>query len=492
MAIHNFKHKMSFSSTVRALVSEEHDKYLSKASLESLREFLPKGVDISKKEDFLPFATDAFVANRINRNLDGVLTKEAILVADLFPFSFVDIEHSRDKIVGVISNAYFSEFGTGKPLSREEVLNYKKPFNVVLAGVIWKMLSPKLCELIEESNDPASPSYQKISASWELGFRSYIIGELPKTTKNLEDAKLVTDENQLEQLEGKLKCYGGTGETEDGNLLIRIPVQDVIPLGLGLTESPAADVQGVAVPEEAAKPKVKASETEATQPNTKNIISQPVEINVKKDSRTMKLTNIKELTDESLKTITASEITDFIANELKQANEQFVKEKNSVQEALDKAQKEYVTLVAENTVNKTKLEELQKKISEIEAQTKAKELQEKFNIRMSALTEKYELDDEMNKIIAGEIKEMSDDIFEKYEKNLAVLLKGKEKKPQQANASAQPATPPTPTQVVEDAIKGGQPQTPTVPTTPTTPTPSKEDVYRAAFGEEGWIIEFNK
>jgi len=483
--------KITFASVIRPVVSSQRDKYLSVASLEQLRAFLPN-IDLKNNDDLLPIAFNACVVNRANRNDDAILTATALQIVDNFVIKPIDIEHDRRKVAGVITTAGFSEFGTDKPLTKDEVKDYKKPFNITLGGVVWRVISPDLADAIEESNDPSSPNYLKICASWELGFYEFNIAQLPPEAKNLEDGELVTDEEAVAKLEPMLRAYGGTGKDSDGKRLCRVPKDEVKALGIGLTNSPAADVQGLAIPEELTKPKVEASEAEAAKPNTENTISQPNEINVKKDSRTMKITNVKDITDESLKTVTASEITDYITEQLKQANDKYEQEKKTVQEALDAAKKEKETLLTENTANKTKLEELEKKIADMETKAKAKEAQEKFDLRMSVLSEKYTLDEDMSKIIAGEIREMNDEVFEKYEKNLAVLLKGKEKKTQQTNASIPNETPPTPTQAVENALQNGQPQTPNVPTTPTTPTPSKEDVYRAAFGEEGWIIEVKR
>ena len=483
--------KLTFASVIKPVVSSQRDKYLSVASLEQLRAFLPN-IDLKSNDDLLPIAFNACVVNRANRNDDAILTATALQIVDNFIIKPIDLEHDRRKVAGVITTASFSEFGTDKPLTKDEVKDFKKPFNITLGGVIWRVISPNLAEAIEESNDPGSPNYLKICASWELGFYEFYIALLPPEAKNLEDGELITDEEAVAKLEPMLRAYGGTGRDPDGKRLCRVPKDEVKPFGIGLTNSPAADVQGLAIPEELSQPKVQASEVEATKPNPENTISQPNEINVRKDSQIMKITSVKDITDESLKTVTASEITDIITNELKQANEQFLKEKQSLQEFLDKEKKEKETLLAENTANKTKIEELEKKLTELESKAKSKEAQEKFNLRMSVLTEKYDLDEEMSKTIASEIKDMADDVFEAYEKKLCVFLKGKEKKAQQTVAVTTPPPEPSSAQVIDNAIDKGQPQTPSIPTTPTEPSPSKEDIYKAAFGEDGWIIEVRK
>ena len=70
----------------------------------------------------------------------------------------------------------------------------KEPFNITLGGVIWKVASSELADLIEDSADPTSENYLKISASWELGFTDYNLVILPEDEKNIdmERVKAVT------------------------------------------------------------------------------------------------------------------------------------------------------------------------------------------------------------------------------------------------------------------------------------------------------------
>jgi len=537
------KYKILFSSTVKPIVSAEKDKYLSIASLNELRSFLPD-LDIEGNVDVLPISFNACVVNRRNKNFHGVDTTIALQIVKKFPTKYVNIEHSRDKVVGTIISASFSEFGTDKPLTEEDIKDTKKPFNITLSGIIWRVVSEELADKIEESNDPASPYYAKISASWELGFYDYVIAKLPKNKKNLEDAiEIIKDEEKIQELETSMKA----GALEDVELCT-LPVGDVLAYGIGLTETPAADVQGIAVPEENVPKVVKAEVTcqdlvdditraggtvvnpiftttntttgaiqliyhqvgEDMAENTKKlskiidnkvteVISREIlhlqntsshinNLNVKKDSLTMKIKDVKDITDEALKTITASEITDFISEQLKQANEQYVTEKNAAQEAANKAKADYEGLLAESNTLKTKLAEIEKSLNDFKEQAKARELQENFNTHMGLISDKYELDDETRKLVASQIQGLSNEDFVPYEKNLSVLLKGKEKKAQTVVASTD--TKPNPDTIVSDAIDKGAKDKVVVPATPSN-QPTLEDKWKASFGPEGWIIGGN-
>ncbi len=107
--------------------------------------------------------------------------------------------------------AGFSEFGTDKPLTEDEVKDLKKPFNITLGGVIWREVNSELADFIEESNDPTSKNYLDISASWELGFTDYELAVLPKDSKNLEDGKIISDAKEIESYSKNLRALGGTG-----------------------------------------------------------------------------------------------------------------------------------------------------------------------------------------------------------------------------------------------------------------------------------------
>ena len=53
-------------------------------------------------------------------------------------------------------------------------------------------------------------------------------------------------ECSLNELKDHLRANGGDGTTEDGKSVYRQVIANVVPLGIGLTESPAADVKGIA------------------------------------------------------------------------------------------------------------------------------------------------------------------------------------------------------------------------------------------------------
>ena len=238
------KYTTTFSSVIKPVVSEEKDKYLALASMVELEKFLPQ-VDVEKNVDLLPVAFNAFVANRVNKNGDVVDTDTAIAMHDNFVNKPINIEHNRKSVVGTILTAGFSRFGSDEPVTKEELKDTKEPFNVTLGGVVWKIVDQNLADKIESSSDPTSNQYMGISASWELGFSDYNLVVLEGEEKNIENGLEISDPAEVEKYAEKLKGFGGQGKFDENSSIYRKVINEVVPLGIGLTENPAADVQGV-------------------------------------------------------------------------------------------------------------------------------------------------------------------------------------------------------------------------------------------------------
>ncbi len=427
------KHKYTtiFSSSVRPLVSEEKDKYLSLASLVDVGNFLPN-LDTEKNYDLLPIAFNACVANRANRNGDIIDTKTALEICESFVNKPINIEHNRDKVIGTILTAGFSAFGSDEVITDlDQIRENNGPFNLTLGGVVWKIVNSGITDLIEESNDPTSDNYLKISASWELGFSDYNIVAMEGESKNMEDGEVISEFNAVEKIKNKLRGFGGDGKLEDGRSIYRQVINDVLALGIGLTETPAADVKGVAV-------KVKEDETEkdlhANESKEEEKISQKSQRDVIKNddnrttkAKTMKINRIEDITDESLKELSASTVSDFIQKELEKASEDFSQEKSKTQDALNEAKEKQEALSQENAEISKRLEEFQTKINELESEKEERLQQEKFSVRMASFDEKYKLSDDDRKVLAAQIKDLDDESFDKYSKDMTVLLSSKDK-----------------------------------------------------------------
>lgn len=408
----NFKFTTIFSSVIKPLVSEEKDKYLALASLIDVGNFVPD-VDTEKNIDLLPIAFNACVINRVNKNGDVIDTATAADIYKNFINKPINIEHNRERVIGVILAASFSEFGSDLPLTEEQVKDIKGPFNITLGGVVWKVVNSRLAQMIEDSNDPTSEDYQKISASWELGFSDYVIAAINGDSKNLEDAEIISDSAQIDSLSECLRSLGGTGKTKDGRSVYRKVTAQVVPLGVGLTENPAADVKGVAV-----KIEIKESNSSEILESISHL--EENNVNISTINKDMKITKIEDINDESMKQLSASSVTDFISEEMKKASEQFSVERNQKDNAIKNALEAQVKLEGELATIKSAL-------ADLEAARASKEAEEAFNARMSSFDAEYDLDDEDRSLIATDVKDLSEEGFAAYTKKMSVLMKAKKK-----------------------------------------------------------------
>ena len=522
----DFKYKTTFSAFIKPLVSEEKDAYLSMASLVDVGEFIPD-IDIDANFDLLPIAFNSFVANRVNKNDDVVDTATAIQIYKSFINKPINIEHNREKVVGTILSAGFSEFGTDKPLSEDQVKNMTGPFNVTLGGVVWKIVNGPLANLIENSSDPTSEDYLSVSASWELGFDEYHLLVLAdETEKNIENAEIISDLDQIEENKSSLRALGGDGKLENEKRVYRKVINDVLPLGIGLTENPAADVKGVAVEktkeieakENSSSSECKALECRCNTKESKNTKkerfreekrSQEAKINVtKNEERHMKeIKRLKDITDESLQDLSASVIADIVEEELKVASEQYVAEKQKVEEELTQARESHTALSEEHKNVKEELDKVKATLEELEKERAEREAEEKFNQRMASMDEKFVLEKEDRQVIANDIKDMDEENFSSYLDKMAVLLKNKnrelveaaekaakEEAEEKASAEekeveAQASTTEDAAEVIEEAVDHAEEEKENIPTSTQASEEAVIDKYRKAFSLENFDIK---
>ena len=477
------KYTTIFSSHIRPLVSEEKDQHLALASMVDLEKFVPE-VDTDANYDLLPVAFNALVANRVNKNGDVVDTETAIAMHKNFVNKPVNIEHNRKSVIGTILTAGFSSFGDDKPLTEEEVKDMKGPFNVTLGGVIWKITDKELADKIENSSDPTSDDYMNISASWELGFNEYNIVVLEAEEKNIENARIISDPQEVEAHEGKLRGFGGEGKLDDGSFIYRKVVNKVVPLGIGLTENPAADVKGVLVASEDTQ-----IEAEVAEENEENI-SQNTKTNVSiQKVEAMKIENITDINDESLQTLKASAIHEYIQESLKDASEKFTSEKQEKEDALAEANEKHEGLLKEHETLKAELESVKEKLASLETEKVEREMLEQFNQRMASFDERYDLTDEDRKVLASQIKDLTEEDFASFDKNMTVLLSSKVKT-EETEEVVEEVEASVAEEVVESAVENAEVEKETVPVSSPAEEPSITEKYSKAFSIENFDIKF--
>lgn len=403
-----------------------NSSFISKASLENLESLVPKGINFEDNIDLLGVAFNAAVVNKFNKNGDGIDSETAIAYTKNFLHKPTNIEHDKDKIVGHIASAGWSDYGTSSILSEEEIRGYQKPFNIALGAVLYKSANSSFAELLEKSVDPQNPYYHSISTSWEVGFSEF---SLAVGSDYLEDSEIIDSScEEMEEMVGCLKAYGGSGYTDDGRPVNRLIKGKIYPLGIGYTSNPAADVKGIYMKKEEENPIIindkrdkKISQSEKTNVNLKKTNSMETEkvINELKD-----LLNEKKFSQEAVASMTST-----FADAIKEKDEEFRAELTKAQEEKEAVAAEHEELKTSVEDLKTKFEEAQNKIAEYEASIKAEQAVARFNERMDVLDQKFDLEDEDKEFLAKELKSIdeTEEAFASFEDKLVVLWKHKSK-----------------------------------------------------------------
>lgn len=533
----DFKYKTSFAGKIRALPSE--DGKVATASLSELAKWLPD-VDTSVNTDLLPVSFDAAVANRANKNGDIMDTEVALRTIKSFVNKFINLSHNRKLVRGVILNYGFSEFGTNKPLTEDEVRSLNgKPWNMVCGGVIWRVVDKELADYIEQLSSLDGKTEEFLAASWEIGFNDNTILVTKEGGKDIQDGTVIGSEDvNFDRYSNALIMNGGPGKVDGFNVYRNI-MSPALALGIGLTENPAADVKGIFVAnaekveieievekeesddekdsndKEDKKPEDKESEksddeekceedydcakckekkesekteedeakckedeieadlteeeklvvseltsklsevvitdtvaqdnadTNATsfdsditgianiandiqhfQENLATVIELTV-MNSENTNKTTMLTSFADINEEFLKTAQANELREFlekqVAESAAKASEKLKAEKTAVEA-------EKAAVAAELETIKAQYEDAKKQLEALVSEKALATAQELFSKRMGYFDEKFELAAEDKQIIAKVLKEVKDDeAFAAYQKDMDILLKGKEK-----------------------------------------------------------------
>lgn len=437
-----FQYKTRFDNIVTASLNFDNNLLLSQASLEPIKGLIPKSVNLEKNVDLIGAAFNGAVVNAFNKNGDGIDTDTAIEFKNYFVHKPTNIEHKKQKIVGHIVNSAFSSFGENKILSDEDVKGSLDPFNIALAAVVYKTIDKDFAEALLESNDPDSNLYQKISASWEIGFNEYHIA---LGSDKLNEAEIITKKEQIEQFKKYLRGFDGSGVTEDGTPVYRLVTGRIYPLGIGFTTNPAANVNGVIVNDGTNNVMDKNQATDVNENVTPEVIKinenfsqnkkQPVNItktnimDLEKILSDLKTVLAEKQTKESFSEEAVASISRKIAESIKEKSDEIQSKITDAEQAKLEAVAEAEELKKNLSENNDKLESALSKINELESVLSSQAAQELYNSRMSILDTEYDFDDADRKLLAEELNNLdsSDEAFASYQEKLTVIYRHKSK-----------------------------------------------------------------
>jgi chromosome segregation ATPase len=298
-----------------------------------------------------------------------------------------------------------------------------------LGAVIYKSVNKNFTNLVESSLDPESSSYKKVSASWEVGFSDYV---LAVGSDELEDAKIISDPEKIQEMKGFLRSYGGTGKTDTGESIYRLIKGQIYPLGIAYTLNPAAEVKGLY----SEKPEVE----KVFINDKRDKISQKINLNVNttKDINAMEIeqtiSELKELLNEKkFSKEAAASMTETFEQAIKKRDEQYRADLEVTKSEKAAIAKEYEDLKTSVAELEEKLGSANERISLFENEKKAEEAVARFNERMDSLDQSYDLDDQDREFLAKELKSIGEEEeFSSFASKLEVLWKHKNKEAQAA------------------------------------------------------------
>ena len=401
------------------------DSFISKASLDNLESLVPKGVNFADNIDLMGVAFNAAVVNKFNKNGDGIDSSTAIEYTKNFIHKPTNIEHDKDRIVGHIASAGWSEYGTSRVMQANELEGYKKPFNIALGALVYKSANPTFAEALEKSCSSGDEMYHSVSTSWEVGFSEYV---LAVGSEYLEEARIVSDPKEMEEMVGCLKSLGGCGKTDKGEVVSRLITGKIYPLGIGYTTNPAADVKGVYMkPEEKKQIIIKDK-------RDKNISqSEKTNVNLKKNNsmETEKVIDeLKDLlTEKKFSQEAIASMSSTFADAIKEKDEQFRAELTKAQEEKEAVANEHAELKSSVEELKSKFEQAQSQIAEYKEAKEAEMAVARFNERMDVIDQKFDLEDADKEFLAQELKSIdeTEEAFASFQEKMDVVWKHKSK-----------------------------------------------------------------
>ena len=148
------KYTTKFTNEIVASTSLYDQEWeISSAHLSKLKSLVPEDIDFKKNIDLIGVAFNAAVVNRFNKNDDAIDTKTALAIKDYFVNKPTNIEHQKQKVVGHIVSASFSEYGKNKLIDDETARELADPFNIALGAVVYRTVHPQFAAALENAEE---------------------------------------------------------------------------------------------------------------------------------------------------------------------------------------------------------------------------------------------------------------------------------------------------------------------------------------------------
>lgn len=419
-----FKYKTRFIS--KANVVSLVNANLSKASIESLGSTLDiDSSEIEKNPDLLFVSADLFVSDVANKNGDLVDREGAIDLSKQVNKKYLNIEHEEELVVGALISPFFRKHDDNREVIAEEDLEqYDGSVVVGSTGYVWRSVNAKLANFMIEASEKGNKNYGKASMSWEVYFNDF---DILKGSDSISKGKVISDKEEINKMKPFLKGYGGSGVYENAPIH-RLIKGEKLFLGAGIVRNPAANVKGILT-----------SESENFKNKNKKK-SQHIKINVK-GNKAMKISDITDY-KQALASVTNGDEVDVktlasleanfdsvvekaqasaIAEEIRKKSEEYTASLTEKEEAFAQAEEARAELDKKVVALESAKADLEGQLSELNEKVEAQEKQRVFDERMTALSSEFNLEGEVAKIVAEEIKDIDDEAYSAWLNKFKIL-----------------------------------------------------------------------
>jgi len=451
--------KISLQASVHRVEKTKDEVKTLTASVKNLD--ILKQEDIKDNDGFLYFQADLANLHEINKNGNGITIQDGINIYQKWEHTFMDVEHITKDVRGFIVKSVLTNKETGEILSKEDALKSDKPINISVGFLIWKKLDQNLSHVLSEIGKSKDDDLNGlISLSLELSYDEFCIYE--GDSSNMFEGKMILEDNEVDEIYSNLKEFGGDGISPKTKKPIFLVASgdSLCPSGAGLVTFPAGDLKGIQSVEKIHKEDCDCDKCllSKEQKNSTELINKLKELDEKIDKSVkefknsldilnknnlkgsqlnnnvvkkvnMKITKCSDITDALLesKEIVASDVARFISDEIAKnseiAAENLKAKENEAKEAQIVADAAKVKVDELNL----SLEATNKRLEEIEQKASADKVENDFQLRMNSLASEYELTEEDSEVVASQVRGLSDEDYEKWNKSFSILAKEKNK-----------------------------------------------------------------
>lgn len=413
------KFRTEWKSNITTIKEEDFDKFkISKASMleeAQASSLIPENFAPWDNIDIMPILMSIAVVNKFNDNDDAVPSMGAAKMLPRFPHKPINIEHQKNIIVGHLVRAGFAEyepaFSVGDPL---DYINRSDSYYISGLGFVYRSVFPELAEAIVRASDPYDDTYNAYAASWEVAFSSYDVavgdGEL------IKDTKIVTAEDpEYQSLSAMLKFNGGSGKTHSGEKVRRVLRGEKIPVGLGLTENPAASVEGIYALASISNEKISENKQTDVTDNETNVAMNKEEFD--KFQKEIKEMISSIASKDGSSDNPAQEVFEKLNTLFEEKGKDWKSQSAQHSEDMKTTQDALAAL-------ETQLKDAKDTINKFQDDIAVRDSADKLNTRMATIASQFDLEEAEEAIVAAEVKSLpvEDEAFASYLEKVKVVF----------------------------------------------------------------------